>query len=320
MHNVNCRLGGVAALYVLSCALQAAPRAYVANEGDGTVAVIDTQTDEVRRSLVVHGTKGDKLQAALADRGEHTLFAVDAVNSELVVVDLASGSITERIATGRSPEGASLSPSGKTIAVCGEDDNVVTLVDVAARKVTATIKTRGKNPEHAEWSSDERRLLTSNENSNDVDIIDVKAGTSIALVPVSGHPRGIAILPGKSLAYVAQETSGGVDVLDFEQHKVVKSIATGVRPAGAIASADGHRVYVSNGGSATVSVIDTATDKVIAEIPVGKRAWNMALTHDNRKLYVANGRSNSVSVIDTMTLKPLKEIPVGALPWGVQIP
>lgn len=296
------------------------PHAYVANEGDGAVAVIDTKTDEVERTLVAHGEFGDKLQAAVADRGEHTLFVVDALASQLVVINLASGKITQCIAAGKSPEGASLSPSGKTLAVCSEEDNSVVFVDVATRKVTGSAPTQGKNPEHCEWTGDSRLVLTSNENSDDVDVIDVKARRSIALIKTGGHPRGIAILPGKPIAYIAQETTGNVDVVDIEQHKVLRSIATGVRPAGAIASADGRRVYVANGGSATVSVIDTGNDQVVAQVPVGKRAWNMALTHDGKKLYVANGRSDSVSVIDTATLESIKEIDVGKLPWGVQIP
>ena len=294
--------------------------AYVANEGDGTVAVIDTHTDEVEHTIIVHGENGDKLQAAVADHGEHWLFVADAMNSQLIVVNLASGRIVQRIAAGKGGEGVSFSPSGKTIAVCSEEDDSVIFVDATTRKVRHTVPTQGKNPEHCEWTSDEHLLLTSNENSDDVDVIDVKAHRSLALVHTGGHPRGIAILPGRHIAYIAQETTGNVDVVDIDQRKVLRSIPTGTRPAGAIASADGRRVYVSNGGSATVSVIDTGTDKVIAEVPVGKRAWNMALTHDGKKLYVANGRSDSVSVVDTTMLKLVKEINVGKLPWGVQIP
>jgi YVTN family beta-propeller protein len=308
------------ALAILSASAQATPNAYVANERDGSVSVIDTQRDEVVRTLSVLGKGSGKLQAAIADHGEKTLFVVDALSSTLIAVDLASGQVKARIAVGKTPEGASLAPSGKQIAVCGEDDNSVTLVDVATGKATRTLATQGKNPEHCVFSANEHWLLTSNENSNDVDIIDLAAGKSIALVATSGHPRGIAILPGDRLAYVVQETSGGIDAIDLTQHKVVKSIATGLRPADAIASPDGHRVYVSNGGAGTIAVIDVAAGKVVANIPVGKRAWNMALTHDGKKLYVANGRSDSVSVIDTVALKPLKDIAVGGLPWGVQIP
>ena len=189
-------------------------------EQDGNVSIIDTSRDEVLRTLPEHGKLGEKIQAVVADKAEKTVFVVDAEGSMLVAVDIVSGVIKARIPTGKSPEGASLSPSGKQIAVCGEDDNVVTLVDIASLKAMRTIPTQGKNPEHCVFSRDEHWLLTSNENSNDVDIIDLKAGKSIALVPTSGHPRGIALLPSKSLAYIAQEVAGGVDVLDIATHKV----------------------------------------------------------------------------------------------------
>src|SRR5512141_1849702 len=111
----------------------AAPHAYVANQNDGTVSVIDTQSDEVVRTLDLHAKTDGKLQAAIADRAEKTLFVVDAAGSKLIVVDLAGGEIRTRIAAGQSPEGASISPNGKQIAVCGEDDNLVTMIDVATQ-------------------------------------------------------------------------------------------------------------------------------------------------------------------------------------------
>src|SRR4030095_7220899 len=163
----------------------AANHAYIANQGDGTVSVIDTQKDEVVRTLDLHAKTDGKLQAAIADRAEKTLFVVDAAGSKVIVVDLASGEIRTRVAAGQSPEGASMSPNGKQLAVCGEEDNLVTMIDVATQKVLRTIATQGKNPEHCEFSNTGRWLLTSNENSNDVDIIDLEAGRSIALVPTS---------------------------------------------------------------------------------------------------------------------------------------
>ena len=109
-----------------------------------------------------------------------------------------SGEIKQKIAVGQSPEGASLSPDGKTIAVCVEDDNEVTFVDVATQKVTRKIKTQGQNPEHCVFTRDEKWLITSNENSNDIDVIDLAAGKSIAKIATSGHPRGVALVPGQA--------------------------------------------------------------------------------------------------------------------------
>lgn len=320
-----------AALTAFSLILSAAPTlgvtaapagelAFVGNQGDGTVSIIDTGSDKLTRTIPDRNKIGTKVQAVIAPHSAATLFVVDALGNDLVTVEVASGAVGQHIAVGTAPEGASLSPDGKTIAVCVEDDNEVTLVDVATRRVTRRIPTQGKNPEHCMFDTEGRWLLTSNENSDDLDLIDVEAARSVALIHASGHPRGIAWLAHQQTAYVAEESAGAVDVIDVAERKISASIHTGLRPAGAIASPDARRVYVSNGGDGTVTVIDTGTRQVIATLAVGKRPWNMALTHDGRKLYVPNGRSNSVSVIDTARLAVIAEIPVGALPWGVSIP
>lgn len=318
MLNFTCAL----ALCVAALAVprHAAAHAYVGNQASGTVSVIDTATDTVVRTLPATGRIGKKIQAVVADRSERRVFVVDAMGNDLVELDATTGRVLKRVPVGRAPEGASLSPSGKTIAVCVEEDNTVVLVDVTTARITHVIHTQGKNPEHCEFSSDGRWMMTSNENSGDVDIIDLAADRSVARLPTAGHPRGVAWLPNRSIAYVAQESANGVNVVDAASRRVVRFIPTALRAAGAIAAPDGKTVFVSNGGAGTVSAVDTATGRVVATIPVGKRPWNMAITHDGAKLYVANGRSNSVSVIDARKLTLLKTIPVGGLPWGVSIP
>ena len=291
--------------------------ALIPNQGSGTVSLIDTARDVVIQTIPDHGSLGGKLQAVVVGRGGGTAYVIDADANALLSIDLATGRIVRSIGVGKGPEGAAVSPSGKWVAVCVEDDNTVVLVNAANGSIADKIATQGKNPEHCAFSSDSRWLMTSNEISNDVDIIDLNARRSVGVVRTAGHPRGIAWLPNKAIAYVAQETGGCVDVIDVVHRRAVRSIATGLRPAGIVASPDGRRMFVTNGGDGTVTVIDTSTFHVLATIAVGKRPWNMAMTHDAKKLYVANGRSNSVSVIDTRTLNVIAEISVGQLPWGV---
>lgn len=298
----------------------AAPFAYVSNQASGTVSVIDTAKDEVVRTLSGEGKLGKNVRGIVADHTGKTLFVVDAKGGKIDALDVATDKLKAQIPVGDSPEGLGLSANGELLAACLEDDNAVALVDVKTLKVTKHIALAGKNPEHCVFSPDGALLLASNENSNDIDVVDLKAGVTRGTVKSSGHPRGIAFLPGTHTAYVAAETANAVDVVDADKRSVVRTIASALRSAGAIASADGKTVYIANGGAGSVSVIDIATNKVVADIPVGKRPWNMALTRDGKKLYVANGRSNSVSVIDTATRKPVREIAVGELPWGVAIP
>ncbi len=299
-----------------STVVNAAPLAFVMNQGSSSVSVIDTATDQVVRTLQGEGKLGT-VNGAVANHAGTLLFIVDAKGGTVNVVDIATDKVRKQIAVGDGPEGIGISPSGNEIAACIEDDNRVTFIDAQKLTVTRRIATLGKNPEHCEFSSNGRWLLTSNENSDDIDIIDLRANKSVAVVKTSLHPRGIAFLPNRDVAYVAAEGANVVDILDVGKRKIVRSLTGQLRPAGAIASADGKLVYITNGGAGSVSVIDVASEKSIAEIQVGKRPWNSALTRDGKKLYVPNGRSNSVSVIDTAKRRVIKEIAVGKLPWGV---
>src|SRR5215470_9134404 len=76
----------------------AAPFAYVGNQENGTISIIDTATDTVARTVPEHGKLGEKIQAVVTDPAGRTAFVVDAQGNALVAVDLASGEIRQRIA------------------------------------------------------------------------------------------------------------------------------------------------------------------------------------------------------------------------------
>lgn len=308
-----------ALLFVLAANVAgAAAFAFVGNQGSASVSMIDTKSDEVVRTLTGEGKLG-KVNGVVANRSATLLFVVDAKDGRVNVLDVATDKVKKQIAVGSGPEGIGMSPSGNEVAACIEDDNEVVLIDTKTLEVTQRIAIHGANPEHCVFSPDGRWLLTSNENSNDIDIIDLQKNVSLAALKASNHPRGIAFLPGRDVAYVAAEGANVVDVFDIKAKKLLRSLPAPLRPAGAVASADGRFVYITNGGAGSVSVFDTQSEKSVVEILVGKRPWNSALTRDGSKLYVPNGRSNSVSVIDTVKRVVRKEIPVGQLPWGVVI-
>ena len=305
----------------LAIGAASAERAYVPNEGSGTLSVIDTATDRESADspLPRQGSLGEKLRGVALDRRGTTLFVVDAARNLVLVVDPTNGAIKKTLPSIASAEGIELAPDGRTLAVCAELSNEAVFIDATALTERFRVKVQGSNPEHCVFSPDGRWLLTSNESSRNIDVIDVAAHKSVRLIKTDGAPRGMGFLPNGRAVYVANETAGTVDVVATDSWQVTKSIPIGERPAGIIVRRDGARVYATSGGSGTVSVIDPKTDAVLARIVVGQRPWNMALTGDGKKLYVANGRSNTVSVIDTTTNVVVHTIASGARPWGVVI-
>ena len=64
------------------------PMAYVPNEKDGTVSVIDTQTDEVVKTLPAKGALGKKIQAAAVHPALQKLYVVVRDKNEVAVIKL----------------------------------------------------------------------------------------------------------------------------------------------------------------------------------------------------------------------------------------
>lgn len=289
--------------------------AYVANEGSGSLSIIDTATDAVVGDIPA----GKKPRGTVITRDGLTAYVSDQPNNRLLVIDLAQRKVSGEIALGESPEGVGLSPDGRWVVAAIEERNEVVFVDAQARRKAFTVPVKGKNPEHAVFSPDGALLFVSAEEGDAVDIIDVDARRQVAQVPVGARPRGIGFSPDGRRAYVAAENSSELFIIDVASRSVHKRLAAGARANGITVHPDGRQVFISNGGDASVSVLDAGKLEIVATIPVGQRPWNMALTPDGHKLYVACGRSHAVSVIDVARRERLADIAVGKLPWGVAI-
>ncbi|WP_374563987.1 cytochrome b/b6 domain-containing protein [Ideonella sp.] len=305
--------GGLALVAVGS--VQAAPFAYVPNEGSGSLSVIDIASDQVVAEIMV----GKKPRGTVVTPDGRYAYVSDQPGNRLVIVDLTKRLATGEVALGESPEGVGISPDGRWVVAAVEESNDVVFVDTVAQARAFVVKVSGKNPEHAVFSPDGRLVFVSAEEGEAVNVIDVAKRAEVARIPVGARPRGIGFSPDGGRAYVAAENADEVYVIDTRSLAVTARLKAGSRSNGIAVHPNGQWVYVSNGGAASVSVIDARTLDTVATVLVGQRPWNMALSPDGAKLYVACGRSGSVVVVDALRHTRLAEIPVGKLPWGVAI-
>lgn len=190
-----------------------APLAYVPNEKDGNVSVIDAESDKVIYTIPASGKFGNKIQAVAMHPSGEKLFVVIRDANAVAMVDLNKREELLRIQVGDEPEGISISPDGKMLAACLEEENAVSFVDLATFKLQQTIKTQGRNPEHCVFSPNGKWLLASNEESNNVDVIDTQKLQSVSLIKSSKHPRGIAFSPDSKFVYVANEAANLLEVI-----------------------------------------------------------------------------------------------------------
>src|SRR5438552_15663293 len=92
------------------------PYSYVANEGAGTVSIIDTQTDKVASTLKV----GDKPRGITASVDGARLYIAHDTGT-LIEHDLYRDKNTARITVGRSAKAIQSSPDGKSLSTVVHD-------------------------------------------------------------------------------------------------------------------------------------------------------------------------------------------------------
>jgi len=305
----------------------AGPLAFVTNERDGTITVIDTQTDRVYSTIKVGGRlRGIRLSPDKKKIWVAISYLSNQAQGEDKIAELdLNGNVIAKYEAGTDPENFAIDENATRLYIANEDAGTASITDIKANRVIASMPV-GLEPEGAAISPNGRWVYITSESSSTVSVIDTSTGAVVKQFLVGARPREAVFTPDSSRAYVTAENGNVISVVDTKDHSVVKTIElprvdgqAQLKPKGITVSPDGKRVYVATGRGNSVAVIDGDHLALITLIPVGQRPWGIALTPDGRKLYTANGVSNDVSVIDTSTNRVVSTIKAGDGPWGVAL-
>ena len=209
---------------------------------------------------------------------------------------------------------AGTSPSG-TVIVANMGDNTATLLDVATKRVVATLPT-GNGAHEVAVSHDGRWAVVSNYGvrgapGNTLTVIDVAAAVVARTIDLGEfrRPHGSAFLPGDSLFVVTSEVSKAVVLVDFKQGTVVGSIPTNHPASHMLAmTADANRIYTSNVADGTVSELDVPGRKFIREFTVAPAVEGIAVAPGGEQVWVGSNQAKTVTV-----LEPRAGAPAGTL-------
>jgi YVTN family beta-propeller protein len=249
-------------------------QAFVTNDDDSTVSVIDTASRTVTQTVdlstvpmtfptgIVATPDSRKVfvtsVAGQRDTSRDNIAVLDSSNPSNVTV---SGGITLVGGIGRP----AITPDGGTLVV-GHDRGAeappgVALIDPATNAVI----------------------------------------TELALNEVGVVP-GAAVTPNGRFAYVTKFSidggTGQVWVVDLATRSTAAVIPMPDRSMyGIRVSPDGRFVFATDFSLAQVTVISTATNQIIANVPVGNLPNDIAFTPDSSKAFVTNEGDTTVSVI-----------------------
>jgi YVTN family beta-propeller protein len=311
-------------------------RAYVSNEDDGTVTVVDPQRLTALATLAV-GKRPRGL--ALSHDGTRLYVAVtglpkcpppmtdedcarlsrDTQADGIAVIDTGTLRPLTVLRGVSDPERVEVSRDDRTLYVSEEDTARLAVLDVGSASVRATVAV-GREPEGVRASANGRWVLVTSEEDNAVAIIDARTHTLLATAKVGQRPRDIAISADSRTAYVSGEADASVYRLalpDGAPTARLLQLRSEARPMGVALDSSGGRLYVTTGRGGSVAVVSVADGRLVTEIAVGARPWGIALTEHGARLVTANGPSADVCVVDTQSLSVIGRVKTGRGPWGV---
>lgn len=269
-----------------------------------------------------HGAESEKHDDGGIKSGEHGDEHGGALG-KLLIFDAAKIGVDQpsEIEVGRHPAHVVVDSQGKFIYVSNSEDDTVSVVDAAQKKVVNTVKT-GKFPHGLRISPDGREIYVANTGDGTVSVIGTSEQKEIARIPVGKAPVQVGFTPDGSRVFVSLRDENSVAVIDAKTRRKIASLSVGNQPIQMFATPDGRFVYVANQGTEDapdnrVSVIDAQNNTVVATITAGKGTHGVVASDDGSRVFVTDTFDDTVSMIDTATQKVVGTISVGDAPNGI---
>lgn len=288
-----------------------AMRLFVANSGDDTVSVVDTDLDREVQTIPV-----GKSPSAIVLRADPPLVAVaNSQASNATLIDPVRLTVLPRVvATAMGPESVAFADGGCLLFATSFYAKVVTASDVeTGEQVGAPIAFDG-TPRRLLPSRDGRRLFVLlHGESGAVAALDVATRTVTGTVKVGPFPSDLVLTPDGTRLLVASFDASSVAVVDVASLAVVDTLTvdTGY---GLVVHPTRPLLYSMVSFDDTVQVYDYAARQAGAAIPVGSWPTYSAITPDGRYLYVVNRESNNVVKVDTAAGAAVLRIATGVEP------
>lgn len=182
--------------------------------------------------------------------GTHMVIA-SPDNAHVFTTNMGSGSVTilERsdaarsgssagdwrlttVPVGRGAEGFDLSPSGKELWTANAGEATVSVVDVASKKVVATVPVQFNRANRLKFTPDGKLALISDLTGRELVVVDAVTRKEIKRIDVKGGAAGLLMDPSGTRAFLSVGSQNAVAIVDLKTLAISSWLQTGPNPDG----------------------------------------------------------------------------------------
>jgi YVTN family beta-propeller protein len=301
------RLPGCAALGLLAGACQAAPFAYITNQGSHDVSVIDLATQQVVATVPV----GRSPAGVVASSRAGQVFVSNPDSKTISVIDMRSQRVVNTLPAGEGPVGIDASTDGRWLLVADWYGQRLLAWDLHAAGSAPKAIAVGRAPAGVA-AQDGAVAFVAERDDDSVAVVDLPAGRVRARVKVGQHPFALLHDAARRQLYVLNVLSNDVSVVstqDLDHPAVLATVKVGKAPYGAALADGGRLLYITNQHADSVSVIDAGTLQPLRTLPGFGYPEGVAAFGD--KVYVVNWMDDNVRVLDAASGRALHTIATG---------
>lgn len=196
--------------------------------------------------------------------------------ARIAIVDLKAGKKIAEITGGMETEGIEFSADGGRIIVTNEDDNNLTVHDIASGKLLKTIDTKpyGTRPRGIKMAPDGKSYVATIEFGNRMVVLD--AGFNVARVVATGDtPYGLAFDRDGKRLYVALAKGKTLQVFDGASLAFITEYPIGDRCWHFTFTPDDKHILLACGRSDEVVVLDAASGRIVKRIADKQMPWGI---------------------------------------------
>lgn len=196
--------------------------------------------------------------------------------ARIAIVDLKAGKKTAEITGGMETEGIEFSADGSKIIVTNEDDNNLTVHDIASGKLLKTIDTKpyGTRPRGIKAAPDGKSYVATIEFGNKLVVLD--AGFNVVKAVTTGDtPYGVAFGRDGSRIYVALARGKALQVFDAASFASLAEFPIGDRCWHFTFTPDDKHILLACGRSDEVMVLDAASGRIVKRIADKQMPWGI---------------------------------------------
>ncbi|PYR95233.1 MAG: hypothetical protein DMF84_01965 [Acidobacteria bacterium] len=207
-------------------------KVYFTAEINRLVARYDPQSNQVDWLL---GTGQAGTHMVLVSSDAARMYTANIGSNTISIIERGANPLAWNetvVPVGRGPEGFDVSPDGRELWAAHSQDGGVSVVDLAAKKVTATLDLQTKRSNRLKFTRDGRLVLISDLDAGQLVVVDAASRQETKRLALGRMPEGILIPPDGTKAYVAVAGDGLVAVVDLTTLEVTRKMETGRGPDG----------------------------------------------------------------------------------------